>query len=173
MSNAAVVPPEASADAEGFVRISAHLTGFRPFDLHATGMARPYLDTVLAQVGRPHFDRFVRALVDAGRDPARIEDETCREIARAITYLWYLGSWPRLPRSVHAALEREVANVEFVVSPQAYTEGLVWRTFGGHPPGAKPPGFGTWADPPHLEAPAPDDPSPSPAAARPPDGGAT
>lgn len=48
----------------------------------------------------------------------------------------------------HAALRRQVANVEFVVSPAAYTEGLVWRTFHGHPGGAKPPGHGTWSQAP-------------------------
>ena len=70
------------------------------------------------------------------------------EVARALTYLWYTGAWPRLAREAHGQLGGDKANVEFIVSPEAYTEGLVWRTFGGHPAGAKAPGFGTWALPP-------------------------
>ncbi|NEC67557.1 hypothetical protein G3I41_23410 [Streptomyces sp. SID9727] len=39
----------------------------------------------------------------------------------------------------------------FVVSPDAYTEGLLWRAIGAHPSGAKAPGYGSWATPPALE----------------------
>jgi len=37
------------------------------------------------------------------------------------------------------------------VSPASYTEGLLWPTIGANPPGAKAPGFGTWAYPPVLD----------------------
>ncbi len=36
-------------------------------------------------------------------------------------------------------------NTPVVVSPQAYVESLVWKTFDGHPMGAKPPGYGSWS----------------------------
>ncbi|TRV81005.1 hypothetical protein FKN01_04485 [Streptomyces sp. 130] len=39
----------------------------------------------------------------------------------------------------------------FVVSPDAYTEGLLWRAIGAHPAGAKAPGYGSWANPPTFE----------------------
>lgn len=39
----------------------------------------------------------------------------------------------------------------FVVSPEAYTEGLLWRAIGAHPSGAKAPGYGSWANPPTFE----------------------
>lgn len=39
----------------------------------------------------------------------------------------------------------------FVVSPDAYTEGLLWRAIGAHPAGAKAPGYGSWANPPVFE----------------------
>jgi hypothetical protein len=39
----------------------------------------------------------------------------------------------------------------FVVSPDAYTEGLLWRAIGAHPSGAKAPGYGSWASPPVFE----------------------
>ncbi|MGK5549681.1 hypothetical protein ACSNOH_33905, partial [Streptomyces sp. URMC 127] len=138
--------PAASLD--DFITASAALTGFDAFDLHATGMAARYHETALEQVGRPALGRFLHALAAAGGDPDAISGETDRDIARAIAHMWYLGVWPQLAAPVHAALGRERANTAFTVSPEAYAEGLVWRTFGGHPAGAKPPGFGTWADPP-------------------------
>lgn len=39
----------------------------------------------------------------------------------------------------------------FVVSPDAYTEGLLWRAIGAHPSGAKAPGYGSWANPPTFD----------------------
>ncbi|WP_211825398.1 hypothetical protein [Streptomyces alfalfae] len=39
----------------------------------------------------------------------------------------------------------------FVVSPEAYTEGLLWRAIGAHPAGSKAPGYGSWANPPASE----------------------
>ncbi|MET8565110.1 hypothetical protein ABZV75_32805 [Streptomyces flaveolus] len=39
----------------------------------------------------------------------------------------------------------------FVVSPDAYTEGLLWRAIGAHPTGAKAPGYGSWVNPPVFE----------------------
>ncbi len=34
------------------------------------------------------------------------------------------------------------------ISAEAYVQSLVWKTFGGHPMGALPPGFGSWSLPP-------------------------
>jgi hypothetical protein len=39
----------------------------------------------------------------------------------------------------------------YVVSPAAYTEGLLWRAIGAHPAGAKAPGYGSWAQPPVID----------------------
>ncbi|RLU82995.1 hypothetical protein CTZ27_28830 [Streptomyces griseocarneus] len=141
-------PASSHPEFQGFVDLSVRLTGFDAYDLHATGMVRLYHDTVLDQLGREAVGRFLAAVEAAGGDPDRLADEEARDIARAITHLWYLGVWPQLSRAVHTALGRERANAAFTASPEAYTEGLVWRTFHGHPAGAKPPGFGTWAAPP-------------------------
>ncbi|GHH21515.1 hypothetical protein [Streptomyces rubradiris] len=48
----------------------------------------------------------------------------------------------------HGADERKPL---FVVSPDAYTEGLLWRAIGAHPSGAKAPGYGSWVNPPVFE----------------------
>ncbi len=39
----------------------------------------------------------------------------------------------------------------YAVSAAAYTEGLLWRAIGAHPPGAKAPGYGSWAVPPVID----------------------
>lgn len=142
-----------SPDTRRFVRLCVPLTGFAEFDLHGTGMARLYLDTARAQVGEEHFTQFLdgwETVLGDGKS-AEVLPPTHLEIARAVTYLWYTGAWPRLAPAAHADLRREKANVEFVVASSAYVEGLVWRTFHGHPVGAKPPGYGTWrVQPPPL-----------------------
>jgi hypothetical protein len=130
-----------SDEGRRFAELSAVLTGFEPYDLLATGMADLYLATGREQVGATVLDA-VLAVVD--RDPDALSG-TDLEVARALTYLWYTGAWPRLAPEAHGLLRREAANIEFIVSPDAYTEGLVWRTFNGHPAGAKAPGFATWA----------------------------
>jgi len=129
-----------SSEGRRFAECCAVLTGFEPFDLLGTGMADLYLTTARNQVGAGVLDEVLAAV---GHDPDSLSGVHL-EVARALTYLWYTGAWPRLAPEAHGLLRRETANVEFVVSPEAYTEGLVWRTFNGHPGGAKAPGFATW-----------------------------
>ncbi|MGH3931566.1 MAG: hypothetical protein ACRDTF_16525 [Pseudonocardiaceae bacterium] len=130
-----------SEEGRRFAELSTILTGFELYDLLATGMADLYLATARNQVGTAVLDR-VLSVVEEDLDSLSGTD---LEVARALTYLWYTGAWPQLAPEAHGLLRREAANVEFVVSPDAYTEGLVWRTFNGHPAGAKAPGFATWA----------------------------
>jgi hypothetical protein len=151
------VCPFPADDVERFVTLSVPLTGFDTFELHGTGMADRYLRTVVEQIGATAYDEFGAALEQAHHDPTRLVGEVARDIARAVTHLWYLGVWPQLSATVHADLRRQVANTAFTVAPEAYVQGLVWQTFHGHPQGAKAPGFGTWAAPPpgEPELPAP------------------
>jgi len=130
-----------SEEGRRFAERSVVLTGFELYDLLATGMADLYLATARAQVGATVLDEVLK-VVD--QDPDALSGIEL-EVARALTYLWYTGAWPRLAPEAHGLLRRGAANVEFIVSPDAYTEGLVWRTFNGHPAGAKAPGFATWA----------------------------
>jgi hypothetical protein len=130
-----------SDEGRRFAQRCTVLTGFELYDLLATGMADLYLATARNQVGATVLDK-VLSVVD--RDPDSLSGIEL-EVARALTYLWYTGAWPRLAPEAHGLLRREAANIEFIVSPDAYTEGLVWRTFNGHPAGAKAPGFATWA----------------------------
>ena len=45
----------------------------------------------------------------------------------------------------HAAAETST------VTSASYQEGLLWRAIGANPPGAKAPGYGSWAKPPRIE----------------------
>ena len=71
--------------------------------------------------------------------------------------MWYLGSWFPPPESWFAAYTKVKQNdsLQRVVSAVTYKEGLVWKAIGAHPPGAKPPGFGSWSKPPAGAHPLP------------------
>ena len=55
--------------------------------------------------------------------------------------MWYMGQWaPSVNQATNLAQARNI-------SPNAYVQGLVWNLADTHPPGAKQPGFGSWAKP--------------------------
>ncbi|GAA2148948.1 hypothetical protein GCM10009760_41610 [Kitasatospora kazusensis] len=157
------LPPPAppAEDVDRFVALSVPLTGFDTFELYGTGMAECYLRATVEQLGEQAYRQFQGALAAVGLDPAQLTDPVDRDIARAVTHLWYLGIWPPLSADVHAELRRQMANTAFTVAPEAYVQGLVWQTFHGHPQGAKAPGFGTWAVPPPGEPELPPSAAPS------------
>ncbi|MEU5254210.1 hypothetical protein [Streptomyces longwoodensis] len=156
---------ETSADTElrDFVRFSAAVTGFSEFDLWGTGQAEAYHRTAVEQVG----PEAVRAAMAA--DPSAVPADP---VVKSIIKLWYVGVWyrpeqaGRLDVAAWTAPGRSGAkpavpqgdrdgedgsSPPFVVSPDAYTEGLLWRAIGAHPSGAKAPGYGSWATPPAFE----------------------
>jgi hypothetical protein len=73
-------------------------------------------------------------------------------VARNIVKMWFVGIWYELPREWTEAFGARPGNVTFVVSGTAYTEGLLWPAIGANPPGAKAPGYGSWAFPPQIPA---------------------
>ncbi len=146
-----------------FLAFSAEVTGFTIFDLTGTGQAESFLTTVSDVVG----EEFVGELLDAydgaseqaQDDPARLDsllrrdifsDEKLGPIARNVIKLWYVGIWYQLPREWMELYGVRDANDMFTVSAAAYTEGLLWPAIGANPPGAKGPGYGSWAAPPRL-----------------------
>ena len=60
-------------------------------------------------------------------------------LARSIVLLWYLGSW-----YTPDDLKNKIAKPQ-VVSPKAYTQGLVWQIAGAHPMGYSNLQFGYWS----------------------------
>lgn len=125
-----------------FLEISAVLTGFSETELRATGMADTYYATILENTDGEDIQYFfqnVKAILTA---PKRTEESTEEAVAaqlipdscygglaKNITALWYTGNW--------------TGNV---VSAASYIQGLMWDAGHTHPPGAKQPGYGSWAN---------------------------
>jgi len=144
---------------DSFLDLSAALTGFATLRLRGTGQAEAYLATLTEVVG----EATVEALLDAWRTMAAqtevdralrcriLSDDRLGPVARNIIKMWYVGTWYALPadwREAYATTDRDRT---FVVSPEAYTEGLLWPAIGANPSGAKPLGYAMWATPPRIE----------------------
>jgi len=161
-------PPPREPPFDLFFSLSVILTGFSEAELHGTAMAKTYFALVPTIVGETLFgrllmiwqDTYIRAkgsdlLLEQLVTEQILEDPGIGPIARNVARLWYLGMWFQLPaewRNVHGAWANDVT---FVVSPQSYTEGLVWKAIHTHPPAAKQPGYGSWELPPVTAGDAP------------------
>lgn len=136
-------------DIDDFLDLSARLTGFSRVELQGTGMVAAYWRLLLAIGG----EELVGQLLRQPRDEEAIAqlmllDPDTGPLARNLITLWYLGLWNQLPldwRDRHGAHAQDCTHYP---SPEAYTQGLVWKTFDAHPQGAQQPGFGSWALPP-------------------------
>jgi hypothetical protein len=146
-----------------FVDLSAVITGFTAFKLQGTGQSEAYLSAVTRVVGPEPVSELLAAYQSArsqaGSDDAALDnqlrakvfsDEKLGPIARNVIKLWYVGTWYQLPSAWRDAFGAREHDTTFVVSPAAYTEGLLWPAIGANPPGAKGPGYGTWVEPPRL-----------------------
>ncbi|MFI2277156.1 hypothetical protein [Catenuloplanes sp. NPDC020197] len=121
-----------SVDLRDFLALSSRLTGFTPAELLATGFAEHCHAVVLERAGASRLGAL--SAVTVPPDPDALD------LARAIARVWYTGVWSAGDEA------------PFVVSRRAYAEGLVWKTFGGAPPGTVGPGFGSWAAAPRVRA---------------------
>lgn len=153
--------PAPEADVQDFANMSAALTGFLPSKLKPAldpvGLARTYYEFALSQVGASSMS----ALLDAFRaiqtqqpppSPQTIADtllETSSStpspqalICQSIVAMWYLGAWyipgvtggggfPPTPLQI--------------ITPEAYTNGLVWNVMQSHPMGFSAFTFGYWS----------------------------
>ena len=146
-----------------FIEFSAEVTAFSAFDLHGTGHADIYRSVVTRVVGEGTLtellDAYERAVVGAAGDAdagsrARalaievFSDEKLGAIARNIIKLWYAGIWYELPNDWTDQFGALANDGTFTASPQAYPDALLWRAVGANPPGARAPGYGSWAFPP-------------------------
>lgn len=131
-----------------FLEISVSLTGFDELELQATGLLQTYYDTVVRNSNRETLAFFFtevrsilhttqgnesrrNALIRSNLMPASSYDG----LARNIIGLWYTGQW-------NSATDGEQVNAA------SYIEALMWPAANTHPPGAKQPGYGSWAEPP-------------------------
>jgi len=155
-----------------FLAFSTDVTAFSRFELQGTGLAQVYLDKVVEVVGRDIVIRLFQAHARLPRTPPSdpegrkapsdpegrraqfrrsiFGDETLGPVARNIIKLWYVGVWYQLPPTWAEVNGVRAEDVTHTVSPEAYVEGLLWPAVGAHPPGAKAPGYGSWAAPPEI-----------------------
>ena len=127
-----------------FLEISVYLTGFDEAELQGTGMVETYYQAVLSNNTQPDVSYFFEMVAAILKENESNEDALNKAIsshlmpasaysgmAMNIINMWYTGNWG-----------------DNVVSGQAYVQGLVWDAAEAHPPGAKQPGYGSWAIPP-------------------------
>lgn len=144
-----------------FLAFSAEITAFTTFELQGTGQAQAYLKAVTSVIGQTVMEELLTAYAAIGsteqpdRD-ARLRreifgDEKLGPIARNIIKLWYSGGiWNELPGAWTESFGALEKNVTFIVSDTSYPEALIYRAAGSNPPGAKAPGYGSWALPPEI-----------------------
>jgi hypothetical protein len=154
---------------EEFLLMSVDLTAFEETELLGTGLAHQYLTKVRAACG----DEVVAALLeahqaaradaagDAGSYDSTLLDRALRHrifsddrlgpVARNVIKLWYAGMWYGLPPAWTDCYGAQTAAETSTVTAASYQEGLLWRAIGANPPGAKAPGYGSWAQPPRIE----------------------
>ncbi|MFI5021625.1 MAG: sugar dehydrogenase complex small subunit [Alphaproteobacteria bacterium] len=78
-----------------------------------------------------------------------------RYLARSIMLAWYLGAWydPAVLARYNSARSPDAPVPFEIISPDAYTQGWVWRVAQAHPMGYSNLQFGYWSmDPPPLDA---------------------
>jgi hypothetical protein len=151
---------------QAFLVLCSDLTGYSCFELESTGLVDSYLELVTAILGSR--GREFNALVES---IAQITDEAQREakiqaalvppsphwpVVSGLMSLWYLGLWTQLPDSWYQESGLPLPGPKdpgrtHVPSSLAYIEQLSYRTAHAHPPGAKPPGFGSWSAAPAIE----------------------
>lgn len=157
---------------ERFLAFSADVTAFTEFDLLGTGQAGTYLETVVRVVGEDVLtellDAYDQATRTAGEDAPASTDGQQRQawaraldrdvfsdpklgaVARNIIKLWYVGVWYALPAEWTQDFGARADDGTFTASPQAYPVGLLWQAIGANPPGARAPGYASWALPPAI-----------------------
>ncbi|MGK7895056.1 MAG: hypothetical protein AB4372_15905 [Xenococcus sp. (in: cyanobacteria)] len=145
---------------EYFLDLSVALTGFSRFDLEGTGQASLYFDTVYEIIDEEVLTDLLETFHNLdSSDPSAFAEELDSQIltsakrgplARNILKLWYTSTWEQMPPAWQNWYGNGKDDKTFIPSSAAYPEGLVWRTVGVNPPGAKPPGYGTWSEPPSV-----------------------
>jgi hypothetical protein len=152
-------------DHAGFVALSVDLTGHSANRLRGTGLVPVYAALLMERAGAETAAALLAAhatLQGASGDSAALErairltilsDPRLGPPARSLLKLWYVGVWQALPLDWHATWGGAQDDADTVPQPTSYTEGLLWPTVGGNPAGAKPFGYGIWANPPIIPNP--------------------
>jgi hypothetical protein len=138
---------------DAFLAISVWLTGFDATELEGTGMTESYLQTLIEQNDAETVFCFfaeVDSILTAGGDEAatnaaiaaRLMPSSCyNSMAKNIILMWYTGEW-------YSDTGNPPEMTTTQISAQSYIQGLMWSAAETHPPGAKQPGYGSWAETP-------------------------
>jgi hypothetical protein len=153
-----------------FLAFSSEVTAFTVFDLQGTGQADSYLSTVARVVGEQALTELLDAYDKTAHTARALEadifsSEKLGPIARNIIKLWYAGVWYGLPPEWTESFGARENDGTFTASPEAYPEGLLWRAIGANPPGARAPGYGSWAHAPLIPPIPGEEPAKAPAQA--------
>lgn len=143
-----------------FLALSSELCGFSEFTLQGTGYADGYLATVRGMVGDECMGELLRAYRELGAQTPETRDRALRAtilsheklgpVARNIIKLWYSATWFELPPEWHREFQTQQDDRRFNPFTYAYPEGLLGPAVGAHMQGAKPTGYGSWAQAPRL-----------------------
>jgi hypothetical protein len=138
---------------EIFLDISAWLTGFNQTRLQATGLTQVYFATLVENSTPADVTEFfiqaseILLLADNDKDAALARTSAILmpassydAMGQKLILMWYTGQWFTNPADFTAPAPQ--------ISPQSYVESLVWPAAEVHPPGAKQPGYASWAEPP-------------------------
>jgi len=112
-----------------------------------------YFDWINANDSTSSFGKLLDIAKDNGQSPGEIipkvngSADDIRFLARSIVLLWYLGSWYKPDDLKNNAVSpgHRAFIPSTVVSPKAYTQGLVWQIAGAHPMGYSNLQFGYWS----------------------------
>jgi hypothetical protein len=91
-----------------------------------------------------------RDLLDRALRHRVFSDDRLGPVARNVIKLWYAGMWYALPPEWTDRYGVHTAGETSTVTAASYQEGLLWQAIGANPPGAKGPGYGSWAQPPRI-----------------------
>ncbi|MCG7521558.1 hypothetical protein [Ruegeria sp. Ofav3-42] len=139
-------------DFQGFLIVSAALTGYDSAELQGTGCAKEYwhqFRQVLPKEILTEFLSFAPALGKKHEDKiirqSYLSDRCLGPVSRSLIQLWYTGQWVPFPQEWRENYGASRFDVVKIISTRAYKEGLVWDAIGAHPQGAKQQGFGAWS----------------------------
>lgn len=133
-----------------FVALSAWLTGFDKIDLEGTGLAQTYFNQLQQNITQDSLNAFLlegrhvlemaQSDVDGAKartDSHLMQNSSFNNLGKQVILMWYTGQW-----CVNGSGTLDNATQ---IDAQSYVEGLMWDAADAHPPGAKQPGYGSWA----------------------------
>ncbi len=144
-----------------FYKISTVLTGYTESELIGRGVGESYYDVLTSIIPLPICEALAVTFNAISVDCQTQQDTLIRQdimaneglgpVARNILKMWYLSIWYPMPQAwccryaEPSQTTEKYQDVEFIISADAYIEGLAWDAIHSHPMGAKQPGFATWS----------------------------